>query len=75
MRIEHLIYGYISNIFYHNHCAMYAFSNAFTITLEDNELLYFYTDSPEEKSDWIKWLNVGAQLPFTHLQQQITPVQ
>ena len=61
--------------FYHNHCAMYVFSNAFTITLEDNELLYFYTDLPEEKSDWIKWLNVGAQLQYTHLQQRTAPIQ
>ncbi|XP_067950566.1 uncharacterized protein [Watersipora subatra] len=45
------------------------YQNALTIQTQD-DVLYFYTSSAQSQQEWIKWLNVGAQLPFENLVMQ-----
>ncbi|KAF6030554.1 hypothetical protein EB796_011135 [Bugula neritina] len=40
---------------------------AFTVTLPKEEILYFCASSAQDQLSWVRWLNIGNQLPYDDL--------
>jgi len=46
---------------------MQCFRHAFTVTLPKEEILYFCASSAQDQLSWVRWLNIGNQLPYDDL--------